>query len=55
MPTDSQVKSSGSVVPAHEAVGSNDFTTTTGSYPIRLPDQPNRDSGGFVFNKLREL
>ncbi len=41
--------------PANEIVGSSEFTETTGSYPIRLPDQPQRASGGFILEKFKDL
>jgi hypothetical protein len=41
--------------PAHEAVGSNEFTETTGSYPIRLPKHPQRSTGGFILEKFKNL
>jgi hypothetical protein len=41
--------------PANEAVGSSDFTQTTGSYPIRLPKYPQRSSGGFILEKAKDL
>ena len=41
--------------PAHEIVGSNEFTETVGSYPIRLPKHPERSSGGFITEKFKNL
>lgn len=41
--------------PAHEAVGSSEFTNTTGSYPVRLQKHPQRSSGGFILDKLKDL
>ena len=41
--------------PANEAVGSNEFTETTGSYPVRLPKHPQRSSGGLILEKFKDL
>lgn len=60
MPDDKKEKSNeNSLVtnnrPAHEAIGSSEFTETTGSYPVRLPKYPQRSSGGFILEKFKEL
>lgn len=41
--------------PAHETVGSTEFTDTTGSYPVRLPQHPQRASGSFILEKFKDL
>lgn len=41
--------------PANETAGSSEFTATSGSYPVRLPDQPQRATGGFVLEKAKDL
>jgi hypothetical protein len=41
--------------PAHETVGSSEFTTTSGAYPIHLADHPHRTVGGFIREKYNEL
>jgi len=60
MPDDKKAKSNenspvASNRPANEIVGSSDSTETTGSYPIRLPNQPQRSSGGFILEKVKDL
>jgi hypothetical protein len=60
MPDDKKSKadensSKTSTRPANEIVGSNEFTETTGAYPIRLPNQPQRSSGGFILEKFKDL
>jgi hypothetical protein len=60
MPDDNKGKSTenspkASTRPANEAIGSNEFTQTTGSYPIRLPDNPQRASGSFILEKFKDL
>jgi len=41
--------------PENETIGSSEFTQTTGAYPIRLPDHPHRQSGGFILDKFKDL
>ena len=41
--------------PEHEAIGSNEFTSTTGAYPVQLAKYPHRRSGGFVMEKFKDL
>jgi hypothetical protein len=60
MPDDNKGKSTenspkASTRPANEAIGSNELTETTGSYPIRLPNNPQRASGGFILEKFKDF
>jgi hypothetical protein len=60
MPEDKKSKSkenspAASNRPENEAIGSSEFTQTTGSYPVRLPDHPHRSSGGFILEKFKDL
>jgi len=41
--------------PEHETIGSNEFTNTTGSYPVHLQKYPHRSSGGFILEKFKDL
>lgn len=41
--------------PANQAIGSSEFTETTGAYPVRLPKHPQRSSGGFILEKFKDL
>ena len=41
--------------PENETIGSSEFTQTSGSYPVRLPNHPHRSSGGFVLEKFKDL
>ena len=41
--------------PVHETIGSSEYTETTGSYPVRLPQHPHRSTGGFILEKFKDL
>lgn len=41
--------------PENETIGSSEFTQTSGSYPVRLPNHPHRSSGGFVLEKFKDF
>lgn len=47
--------SSASGQPENERFGSNEFTNTTGSYPVTMPKHPHRTGGGFIFEKLKDF
>ncbi|CAF1088822.1 unnamed protein product [Rotaria sordida] len=60
MPDDKKAKSNensqvANNQPTNETIGSSEFTTTTGSYPIRLPNHPHRPSGGFILEKFKDF